>query len=277
MRALISRATINVAANEYRNSLRNKWMIVASMILALFALSISMFSAGSAGRLGLSGFDITLVSLTSLVIYLVPLIALTLGYDTIVGEMEGKTMELMLTMPVSRGEIYLGKFLGLAAGLSTSIVVGFGTAGLLIASRVGGAALGPYLIFILTSVLLGLCFLSLAMFLSALLDQRAKAIGWATFLWFFFVLVFDLLLISVLVGTEGRIDPEIFPLMLYLNPTDVFRLIGVFSIPSVKVSYGLVTLAKGWAFQPVILFAGLLAWTVGPMIAGYLVFARKKF
>jgi hypothetical protein len=50
-----------------------------------------------------------------------------------------------------------------------------------------------------SSVLLGLAFLSLAVLLSVLARDRTRASGLAIATWFFFVLVFDLLLLGLLV------------------------------------------------------------------------------
>ena len=88
------------------------------MIFALFALAIAYFGAAQQGAVGFRGIEVTIASLVSLVIYLVPLIALVLGYDAIVGEKERGSLELLLSMPITRFEILLGKFSGLAAALA---------------------------------------------------------------------------------------------------------------------------------------------------------------
>jgi Cu-processing system permease protein len=59
-------------------------------------------------------------------------------------------------------------------------------------------------------------------------DQRTYPRIRATALWFFFVLVFDLLLLGALVSTSGHYGADIFAYLLLLNPTDVFRIINIF-------------------------------------------------
>ena len=119
-----------IAAKEFRDRIRNRWVLAVALIFALFALAIAYFGAAQQGAVGFRGIDVTIASLVSLVIYLVPLIALILGYDAIVGERERGSLELLLSMPITRFEILLGKYLGLAAALASSTVIGFG-AGLL--------------------------------------------------------------------------------------------------------------------------------------------------
>jgi hypothetical protein len=71
-----------------------------------------LVGAGSAptGTLGADRLSVTVASLTSLAVYLVPLIALLMSFDAIAGEVERGTLPLMLTYPVGRAELLLGKF-----------------------------------------------------------------------------------------------------------------------------------------------------------------------
>ncbi len=265
-----------IAFKEFRNSMRNRLVIGILLIMTILALAISYFGAAPGGRVGFVGFDVAVVSLISLSIYLVPIIALTLGYDTIVGEFEGKTLELLLTMPLNRLEIYLGKFLGLAMTLLVSIGGGLGLAGLLMVWKIGIERVGDYLFFILSTVLLGVSFLGIGLMVSAMVRERSKAVGWVIFIWFFFVLIFDLLLIGLLVWTEGRIGAGLFGLLLYLNPADVFRLINLTTIEGVKAAYGLATLVEGSVSIP-LLYTVQLLWIVLPFLAGLLFFIRRSY
>ena len=267
----------DVATKEFKNSLRNRWVLVVSVITALLALAISYFGAAPTGRTGFGSFEVTIVSLSSLVTYLVPIIALTLGFDAIVGEKEGKTLELLLTMPLSRFELFTGKFAGLGLALAVSTAAGFGLAGALIGWMVGTAHLGAYLLFIATAVLLGLSFLAISLTVSVGVGERAKAVGWVIFIWFFYILIFDLILIGVLVATEGRLNPTLFPLLLYLNPADLFRLINLTSAEGVKAAYGLSALAKGDLFNLWLLLGALVGWIVAPLGLGYAVFRKRGY
>ena len=69
-----------------------------------------------------------------------------------------------------------------------------------------------------SSVLLGLAFLSLAVMLSVLARDRTRASGLAIALWFFFVLVFDLLLLGLLVVGGGEYGRRVVPLPADVQP-----------------------------------------------------------
>ncbi|EKE16681.1 MAG: ABC-2 type transporter, partial [uncultured bacterium] len=78
----------------------------------------------------------------------------------------------------------LGKFLGLAGALTLSTVAGFALVAVLLFQQFSYAGLYHYLGFVVSSVLLGLAFLSLAMLLSVLARDRTRASGLAIALWF---------------------------------------------------------------------------------------------
>lgn len=109
-----------IAGKEFRDRLRNRWVLAVGGVFTLFALVIAYFGAAQQGAVGFRSIDVTIASLVSLVIYLVPLIALILGYDSIVGERERGSLELLLSMPITRFELLLGKFLGLALALGVA-------------------------------------------------------------------------------------------------------------------------------------------------------------
>lgn len=84
-----------------------------------------------------------------------------------------------------------------------------------------------------SSVLLGLAFLSLAVMVWVFAGNRTRASGVAIALWFFFVLMFDLILLGVLVVSGGKTGGEWFPYLLLLNPADVFRVLNISSLDEV--------------------------------------------
>ena len=65
---------------------------------------------------------------------LLPLIALLISHDAIVGEMERGTMLLLLTYPLSRWQVVLGKFLGHVAILGGATLIGYGAAAVALAA-----------------------------------------------------------------------------------------------------------------------------------------------
>jgi Cu-processing system permease protein len=259
------RQILIVAFKELRDRLRNRWVLAVSLVFTVFALVIAYFGGAQQGVVGLRSIEFTITSLVSLVIYLIPLIALILGFDAIVGERERGSLDLMLALPITRLELLLGKYVGLAAALSLSTLLGFGLVGALLVSQNGIASLAPLASFVGSSVLLGLAFLSLAVMLSVLASDRTRASGLAIAMWFLFVLVFDLILLGLLIGLGGESGTEWFPYLLLLNPADVFRILNVFSLEEVRNLYGLTSIVPVALAKPWLMALVMLAWIAAPL------------
>ncbi|HJV27794.1 MAG TPA: ABC transporter permease subunit [Aromatoleum sp.] len=259
------RQIATIAGKEFRDRIRNRWVLAVALVFTVFALVIAYFGGAQQGTVGFRSIEFTIASLVSLVIYLVPLIALVLGFDAVVGERERGSLDLLLSMPITRFELLLGKYLGLAAALAFSTVVGFGLVGVVLSAQLQAASLLHYAGFIISSVLLGLAFLSLAVMTSVFAADRTRASGLAIALWFFFVLVFDLILLGALVVTGGKYGGEAFPYLLLLNPADVFRILNIFSLDDVRTLYGLATVFPRALAEPWLLGLVMAGWIAAPL------------
>jgi len=255
-----------IAGKEFRDRIRNRWVLAVAIIFALFALAIAYFGAAQQGEVGFKNINVTIASLVSLVIYLVPLIALLLGYDAIIGEKEHGSMDLLLSMPVTRFELLLGKYLGLAAALASSTAIGFGVGLLPLISSIDMHDFVNYAGFVVSSILMGLAFLSLSMLVSVSARDRVSASGAALGLWFFFVLIFDLLMMGALVVSQGYFSSSAFGAVLMLNPADVFRLLNMFDSVQIQNMVGLATVMPDGLTDPMALGAIMVAWIVVPFL-----------
>lgn len=269
-----------VAGKELSDGLRNKWLLAITLLFAALAVGISWFGAAASGQVGFTNLPATIASLASLATFLVPLIALLLAYDAIVGEEEGGTLMLLLAYPLTRIQLLMGKFVGQGAILAIATLIGFGSAALAIALLVPDVSLfsllAAFVRFIFSSILLGWVFLAFAYLLSSLVVEKSSAAGMALGVWFIFVLVFDLLLLTLLVVSEGKLSPELIPWLLLLNPTDVFRLINLFGFESAASSFGVMSLAKDLPVGISFLWLSLVAWLAGILAAAFWVFNRRK-
>lgn len=254
-----------VAFKEFWDRIRNRWVLVVATVFTVFALVIAYFGSAQQGAVGFHGIEVTIASLVSLVIYLIPLIALILGYDAIVGERERGSLDLLLSMPITRLELLLGKFLGLSAALAFSTLAGFGAVGIVLSTQLNAASLVHYAGFMLSAILMGMAYLSMAVAISVVTANRTSASGIAIALWFFFVLVFDLLLMGGLVVTGGKYTGEIFPYLLFLNPSDIFRIINIFGYEEIKSLYGLATVFPEGLSNPWLLTSVMVMWIVTPL------------
>ena len=269
----------NMARKEFNDGLRNRWLLAISLLFAVLATGIAWLGAAASGQVGFTSVPATIASLASLATFLLPLIALLLAYDAIVGEDESGTLLLLLTYPLGRGHILLGKFVGHGLILALATLIGFGCAMLAIALLVDEVELSLLLWafgrFMLSSTLLGWGFLGLAYGLSSVSAEKSTAAGLALGVWFFFVLVFDLALLALLVLSEGQFNPKILPWLLLLNPADIYRLINLSGFEPGANTAGVLTLGSDLPMPGAMLWLCLLLWVAVPLAAAWLLFRRR--
>lgn len=267
-----------IAGKEFRDGLRNRWIIGATMLLAGLAFALALLGSTPTGSLAVTPLAVSVVSLSSLSIFLVPLIALLLAYDSVVGEVERGTMLLLLTYPITRAQLLLGKVLGHCAILAVATVLGYGGAGLAVGLGQGGdsESWAAFALLLGSSVLLGACFISLATLISLLVRERGTAAGVAVALWLLFVVVFDLALLGLLVVGGGRVEPGLFAWALMANPADVYRLINLTGLDNVRQFSGMAGMADEVRMPVGQMLAILAAWAAVPLGVAVLLFRRRE-
>ncbi len=220
------------ATAEFRIALRNRWVAIAIVMMALFSLVLAAAGSAPTGAVGVDKMSVTVASLTSLGVYLVPLLALLMSFDAIAGEVERGTLPLALTYPVSRQEILLGKFLaqmgilGLALGIGYAIAAGLA----FWQDPRAGEGVAAMLRLFASSLLLGATFLAIGYAISAVSRRPGAAAGLAIGLWLVLVILYDLgLLAAIVVDQGGVFTTDIFPYALLANPADAFRLFNLAS------------------------------------------------
>ncbi|MBW7470967.1 ABC transporter permease subunit [Marinobacter sp. M216] len=269
-----------IARKELSDSLRNRWLLAISLVFATLALGIAWFGAAASGQVGYASTPATIASLASLGIFLIPLIALLLAYDAIVGEEEGGTLLLLMTYPLSRSQLLFGKFLGHGLTLALATFIGFGVAGIAIALlvedvRIAGLAVAMFR-FIASTILLGWGFIALAYLVSVRVSEKPVAAGLALAIWFFFVLVFDLALLGTLVASQGQFSSELLPWLLMLNPTDIYRLLNIVAFSDSAELNGVLSLGAELPIGAAGLWFGLVLWFTVPLTGAIFLFRNRR-
>jgi Cu-processing system permease protein len=268
-----------IARKEIQEGLRNRWVIAVTLLLASLALTLSFLGSAPTGNVGAGRLDIVIVSLASLTIFLVPLIALLLSHDAIVGELERGTLLLLLSYPVARSQIVFGKFLAHILILSFATLLGYGAAGLALVVAGTPTTADSWTAFgamIGSSILLGSVFTAIGYLVSATVSQRSTAGGIALGVWLFFVIIYDMGLLGAIVSTKGvGFSPGLLSILLMANPTDAYRLLNLGSETAGSVS-ALSGLAASSKLSPTVLMASLALWVAVPLSLAMLRFSRRE-
>ena len=270
---------LRLALKEFRDGLRNRWVAATIALLATLSLLLVAIGQSPSGGVAADPLALTVVSLSSLSVYLLPLIALLLAHDAFAGELERGTLLLLLSYPVARWQIVLGKLLGHLSILTLAIFAGFGAAALahVLGGETGRAGWLAFAALCASSVLLGAVFIAVGYALSAAVDERAKAAGLAIALWLLFVVLYDLALLGILLADERQaLGQELFAAALLLNPTDAFRIFNLTLIEDVRGAAGLAGLAaERFAAAPAALVS-LAAWIFAPLGLSLMLFSRRE-
>jgi Cu-processing system permease protein len=269
-----------VARKEIQEGMRNRWVLATTLLMAGLALSLTFLGSTPTGTVGVRALDVVIVSLSSLTIFLLPLIALLISHDAIVGEMERGTMLLLLSYPVARWQVLLGKFVGHLSILAFATLLGYGAAaGALTATgeAIDAESWTAFASMIGSSILLGAVFIAVGYLVSAVVRERGTAGGIAIGIWLVFVLIYDMALLGLLVVDQGQIlSGGLLNALLLLNPADAYRLFNLTGTAGVSAFSGMAGMAQNNSLNPSVLIAALAAWALVPLGIAAFAFSRRE-
>jgi len=282
MKGFNLKAIYTIAKKEFMDNIRNRWIILLSVIFVLLIVIFSYLAGGQTGGDKVLGdMQTTVFGLLGISSLLIPLIAIILGFSTISGEAESGALYVVLSYPIRRIEVLLGKLIGLGSVITFAILVGFGLGGIIITASFGTESWGGYLAFIALSIFLGFIYLSLTICISAFCKKRITSIGGGILL-FFWGLIYGSVFIGILLGTghtwqdfqTGNI-PDWFFNSVILSPGDMHQ-------TAVQLAFGVREInAMGFSIAiPDFLTMELLMvthiiWFVVPLILAYIFFNRR--
>jgi Cu-processing system permease protein len=187
--------------------LRNK--VVLAYTAFLFIVSISLFQMEeNSGKAALSLLNIVLI--------VVPLVSMV--FSTIHWYNSYEFIELMLTQPISRKKVLWSEYTGISSSLVTAFLIGVGVPVLIYNFNSTGIAL------LLIGSLLTLAFTSIAFLASVKSKDKARGIGAALLLWFYFALIYDGLVLTILFAFSDYPMEKVTLLLSSLNPIDLGRI-----------------------------------------------------
>ncbi len=187
--------------------LRSK--IILAYTLFLFIVSLSMFQMEE-------NSSKAMLSLLNIVLIVLPLVSLV--FTTIHYYNSYEFIELMLSQPLSRTRILLSEFAGVSISLLSAFFIGVGVPVLLFAANDTGFAL------LFTGGALTLVFASIAFLASVLARDKARGMGFALLLWFYFALIYDGLVLLILFSFSDYPLEKLTLLLSALNPIDLGRI-----------------------------------------------------
>lgn len=261
-----------LARKDVHDSVRN-WSLYG--LVALFVLvggAMGYFGSGM-GSDGATGLPLVF---TSMLGFLLPVVALGTSYASIAGPRTDGSLKFLLALPYSRRDVVLGTYVGRILVVTLPVVAGF--LALAVGSLIGGTLVSPLTVLVaLVGVpILAVPFVAIAVGISTAVRSTTIA-GLLAFV--MFVLVFGLWqtipgwVATALNGfSPPPSPPEWAPLFRSLNPLTAFQLVFealVEAVLAVDTGFGI----GGDGIQSVPLAVAVLAgWAGLPPLAGFLRF-----
>ncbi len=257
-----------IAKMEFTATARLWWIRLFTVAYAV--LTVAMASA--AGVIGKTdpaeGFARLTVAVLPLALMLVPLASLLLVVSSVAGSDE---IGFLLAQPVPRSHHLFGRWFGQAAAAATSIIVGFGTGGVLVWAASGSNDVPRLLVLIAACLLTGLAFLSIATLIASLTSRRGAAMGVAAFIWFLAVILYDAAMLGIALSAPGTMGARVLFVSVFGNVVDLVRVLTLLlaGTPHVLGAAGESWLrGLGGSPQALLLAAAAIAfWIIAPLVA----------
>ncbi|APO45763.1 MULTISPECIES: ABC transporter permease [Paenibacillus] len=266
---------IQIARREVKMGFRNPWAYSFLILFCTFSLSLLLLNSQNL----VEGYSGTTGSMLNLILYLLPLMTLFLGSFSLTSEKEDGSWQLLSTYPIGTMSFIVGKYLGLSIVLITIVAFGYGLMGVI--SGVIGNPLDAvtYLLFLAFSCGLVLLFLTLALFIGSLSRNRWQALTISVTVWFFAVIGWPTLLLSVLGLMPYLWVKPLLIILTLINPAELVRLFVVIKLGGGSILGPEYYRWVEWVQQPSgsWIFIGIcLFWIAFSVLAVYAIWERGR-
>lgn len=240
-----------------------KSKIILAYTLFLLVISVGLFKMDENTAKGT-------LSLLNIILIVVPLISVI--FSTIHFYNSYEFTELLVAQPLPRIKILLSQFIGLSVSLAGAFYIGVGIPILIFSPDATGFTL------MFTGIILTIIFVALAFLASVLTKDKAKGIGIALMLWFYFVLIYDGIVLFILFTFSDYPLENAMLSLIFLNPVDLARIMVL-----IKLDVSALMGYSGAIFQDFLgSFKGtliaaifLMIWILTPMFFAVRTFQKK--
>jgi len=277
-----------VAKKDFRDAVQSRalWALVGVFVVLSVISTYAYVEApallGSATEATFGGLIFFTIGLTGL---FVPLSAIVVCYKSLAGERELGSIKLLLSLPTTRGQVFVGKIVGRAAvlafGLGVGLVVGLGVG----AALLGDLEVGALVVFVLVTLAFVAVYATIVVGISATTGSTSRATTLALGFFVVFELLWDVIPMGILYVLEGFTIPSTMPDWLYpllqLSPSAAYFSSVVALLPGLADAANAESAQSGAGAQaaadaadpfytnPEIGIAILLLWLLVPLAVGY--------
>ena len=272
MRRVATAASAHVAPKvalfQARDVLRSRWLAAYGLFFVVVTEGLLRFAGGDSR---------TILSLTSIVLFVVPLVSLVFGTVYLYNARE--FTELLLAQPVHRRGLFFGLYGGLAIPLVLAMAVGVGAPFLAHGFSDPGQR-------VMLAALLGagaaltLSFTAIAFCIALWCEDRLRGLGASIGVWMLGAIVYDGLVMTIVAAFSDYPLERAMLVLTLANPIDLARVTLLLQLDvSALLGYtgAVVQQFLGGATGSLVAACALALWIVAPIALGVHAFNRKDF
>ncbi|MBL8735479.1 MAG: ABC transporter permease subunit [Planctomycetes bacterium] len=212
-----------VARLDLAEVLRSRWLVFCLVVHTILAGTFVLVGMRESGVVGFTGMGRALMSWSHVLLFLLPLLALSATGQVVNGARDDGSLELLLSNPVSRTGYFVGTTLVRLVALCVPLLVAMPAMGLFGALAFGQQVPWDFLLrgVVVSVALLG-CFTAIGMLVSTLVRSQAKALMLTLLLWALSAALIDFALVGVMLQWE--LPPSAVFALAAINPVQCARL-----------------------------------------------------
>lgn len=259
---------IEIIKFEFKENIKNKWLLIFSITFFIFTLLFS--------RIGVSDILRTSILLLNLILLIIPLFSLIFGFNTFSESINFQ--EILISLPIKRKYIYIGKWIGLSLSLSISFILGL-IIGLIFQKNNLIYGIKYYILLIIIGVELICIFNSLSFLLVTIFKKKEVSLLFIILSWFSLFILYDIIIINIVtIFNEYPIEKFILILTIF-NPIDLARIVVLLKMDIASMmNCSLIIYDKYLEnYSSIFCIIILLLWIIILIIIGYRLFEKKDF
>ena len=248
----------NILKYSFYEMVRSRWAYIYTGFYLVATISLYLLS---------NDMSKTIISLSNISLALTPLIGILFGTTYFYNSKD--FMQLLMSQPISRWELFLAMYGGLAINLCLSVLIGMGLP-LIMLGVTSGPSAGVFWVLIAMACTLSVIFSLLAFLIAMRFDDKIRGLSLSIFLWLFFAILYDgIILLLMFLFKDYPLDKFTIGVMV-TNPIDLARILIMMKLDvSAMMGYTGAVLTKflGHSLGVLMIVVSLLVWIIVPLYA----------
>lgn len=213
---------------DLTSSLRSRWLMGFVGSFAVLGASFSYLGALGLSEVGFRAYSAAVAGIISLNLYILPLVSIVAASLSLVSERERDTIEFLLSLPISKWEPVISKFVSNVFSISTATAMGYGLAAWVLWLLLSETDMWIYLQMLGAALLLAFSFSGIGILISSTTRSRFAALALSLGVWIGLVMVYEVALMAAVILL--RLDRPGLLALMAINPVQASRLLMVHSV-----------------------------------------------